>query len=96
MKRVAVDVQLGGAAIGKFWKIVTLPEKTDPMIPTGARCVGLVPHVPLADERGLVTGLLKRLVEGDKIMIHLRAVVHDTMRVRVESRQDGSPAGRTE
>ena len=81
--RFAVDVEAVLAG-----KVRALTAKADPAVETGLRRIAVATHVPLADERRLVAGLLQMLRKERRPRRDRIVVVDDAMTMRVESGQD--------
>ena len=87
----AVDVQpVGRRQVG------ALAPEADPAIEPGLRSPIVVPHVPLAEEPGLVAGPLQVLREVGRPGRHRRVVVDHLVLVRVQPGEDARPARRAQ
>ena len=74
---------------------LALAGHRDPAREAGPRAV-VVPHVPLAEEPGRVTGLLQLAGEGRQIVTRPRGVVDDAIGAGVLSREQAGAARRTQ
>ena len=80
---LAVDVQPVAVR-----PVIALPLEADPAVEAGLRVVALQPHVPFADERGLVAGGLQIFGIEDEAGRDRVVVVHHPVLVRVEPGED--------
>ena len=87
----AVDVE----AVAR-WQIRALTAKAHPVIEPRPRLVGAASHVPLADVRRLVAGLLQMLRKEHRPLGHEPVVVDHPVLVRVQPSEDRCPAWRTQ
>ena len=77
-------------------EIRALAAKADPAIESGLRRIAGAAHVPLADERCVVTGLLQILRKEDGAWRHRVDVVDDAMPMGVLARENRRAAGRAQ
>ena len=89
--RLAVDVEAVRAR-----EVRALAAEADPAIEAGLRRIAVAAHVPLADERGLVAGLLQILRKERRARRHRVDVVDDAMPVRVLAGENRRAARRAQ
>ena len=76
-------------------QIRALPTKTHPMVEPRPGLVGAAAHVPLADVRRLVAGLLQMLRKENRPLRHKSVVVDHAMFMRVKPSENRRAARRT-
>ena len=77
-------------------QVRSLAGEADPMVESGTGFVAETAHVPLAHQRGPVTGGLQEFREGSGTGPKRRIVVDDAVVVHVLPGQNGGPARRTQ
>ena len=93
---VALTLDAGPVHVQRRIDVRPLPPERDPVVKARTRVVARAPHVPLADERRLVAGVLEPDRERRQVAGHGGAVVEHLVGVGVESRQDRRPARRAQ
>ncbi len=84
----ALPVHVDGV-IGGRWEILSLSFEAIPIVEARPRIVTLAPHVPLADEAGIVSGFLQILGEKHGASGNRALVIDDAMAERVEPHHVG-------
>ena len=96
IRRVALVLPPRPVDVERRVDIGALAAEGDPTVEPGPWVVARAPHVPLADERGLVPGRLEPHGEGRQIGRHRGAIVEHLVRMGVETGQDRCAARRAQ
>ena len=90
---LTVDVD---CVFGTGRKVIPLPTKADPVVKTGAGIIVVATHVPLANKSSRVASLLKVLGKELRAFRNQSIIVNHSVPERIQARQNGGTAGRTQ